>query len=90
MFCHMQLINMYWALLQLGRRLVLPAEFTAAPSVIAYEEVLFFHDPDLGIDGRLAVNLIFPATDGTIKRLMDAWWDAKVRPAAQPTCDVVS
>ena len=78
MSCCTQLINMYWSLLQLGRRLVLPSEFAAAPSVMAYEEVLQFRDPELG-DGRLSVNLMFPATEGTVSRLMSTWWDVKVR-----------
>jgi hypothetical protein len=70
---------MFWSLLQLGRRLVLPAEFAAAPSALAYEEVLQFHDSNLDVGGRLAVNLMFPATEGTVSRLMKAWWDIKVR-----------
>ena len=78
-----QLINMYWSLLQLGRRLVLPAEFVAAPSDMAYQEVLQFHDVERDVEGRLTVNLMFPATEGTIVRLMNAWWDAKVRQPGQ-------
>lgn len=77
--CRVQLIIMYWSLLQLGRRLVLPAEYVAVPSAIAYEEVLQFHDSDLDVVGTLTVNLMFPATEGTISRLMNSWWDAKVR-----------
>lgn len=79
MSCRVQLINMYWSLLQLGRRLVLPVEFVAAPSDMAYQEELQFHDVELGVEGRLTVNLMFPATEGTIVRLMNAWWDRKVR-----------
>lgn len=28
---------------------------------------------------KLAVNLMVPATEGTVKQLMDAWWNVKVR-----------
>jgi hypothetical protein len=74
-----QLINMFWALLQMGRRLVLPPEFAAMPTAMAYEEQLQFRDPELGVEGTLLVNLMFPATEGTVTRLMNAWWDVKVR-----------
>jgi hypothetical protein len=78
---------MYWALLQIGRRLVVPAEFAyAAPSVMRYEEEVKFHDPQLDIDGSMTVDLIFPATEGTIQRLMTAWWDAKVRQQTGTGC----
>jgi len=49
------------------------------PTVMVYEEVPPYHDTDLAADGSLTVNIIFPATDGTIKRLMDVWWNVKVR-----------
>lgn len=78
LLCCTQLINMYWALLQIGRRLVLPPECAALPTAMVYEEMVRFRDPELDIEGTLLVNLMFPATDGTITRLMNAWWDVKV------------
>jgi len=74
-----QLINMYWALRQLGRRLVVPPDTAAVPAVVTYEEVLQYLDQELDFDGRLSVRIMFPATEGTIKRLMDKWWEVKVR-----------
>jgi len=68
---------MYWALLQLGRRLVLPAEFASLLATVACEEVLQLQGLAAGID-RLAVDLMFPATEGTVQRLMASWWDAQV------------
>lgn len=76
----LQVITMYWALLQLGRRLIMPAEFAAAvPSVIEYQEVLSFDDPALDVHGSLAVDLMFPATESSVQRLLAAWWDVQVR-----------
>ena len=77
---------MYWALLQLGRRLVLPPDIAAVPAVVTYEEILQYRDLELDVDGRLSVNIMFPATEGTIKRLMDDWWATKVRQLSRSGC----
>lgn len=68
---------MFWALLQLGRRLVLPGQFASLPATLACEEVLQIQGPSAGSD-RLVVDLMFPATEGTVQRLMASWWDAQV------------
>lgn len=55
MFAATQLSNMEWALLQLGRRLVLPAGFAAAwVKVTAYEQVLQCRDRGLDVRGSMA------------------------------------
>lgn len=71
----LQLTGMFWALLQLGRRLVLPGEFASLPATVACEEVLQIQGPTAGGDSlsRLAVDLMFPATEGTVQRLMASW-----------------
>lgn len=74
--CLPQLINMYWALLQLGRRLVLPAGLAGVSAT--YEEVLQYREPD-DSNVNLTIDLMFPASAGTIQRLMSSWWEAKVR-----------
>jgi hypothetical protein len=55
-----------------------PPEHAAVPSVMRYEHVLLYKEPELDTDSRLTVDLMFPAGQGTISRLMDAWWVVKV------------
>jgi hypothetical protein len=78
--------NMYWALLQLGRRLVLPPDIATVPAVVTCKEILQYRELELDVDGRLSVNIMFPATEGTIKRLMDDWWETKVRQPSRSGC----
>jgi hypothetical protein len=72
----LQLVQEFKLLLLVGRRLVLPAQSSAAVRADITTQIQF-----KAADGTTAmrtVSLMFPANCRTVVRLMEAWYDAQV------------
>jgi hypothetical protein len=72
----LQLVQEFKLLLIVGRRLVFPAQSSAAVRADMTTQVQF--RAANGTTAMRAVSLMFPANCRTVVRLMEAWYDAQV------------
>jgi hypothetical protein len=72
----LQLVQEFKLMLVLGRRLVFPAQSSAAVSADMTTQVQF--QAADGTTAKRTVSLMFPANCRTVVRLVEAWYDAQV------------
>jgi hypothetical protein len=72
----LQIVNEFRVALLVGRVLCFPVDSVGL--TVSLVRMIQYRDANDGSIAELQVNLLFPATERSVLRLVQAWWDAKV------------